>query len=269
MNTITDGRSRGPLLLRTFAIVAALLVCLPAQAAQAWQRLEAARAVVGDATPRQDGLRLELPLVSEDGAAVPLTVAVDLPMTPERYVESVHLLATGNPYPEVAVFRFSPLAGKAEVSTRIRLNESQTVIAIARTNRGEVFASSRDVRITISGCLVRTGEGAENALTQPRIGVPPAIRAGTVGEVRTLINHPMETGLREGPDGNPLPRRIVSDVRAELDGESVLHATLHQSVSANPYLRFHVAPSRSGQLQVTWTEDSGKSVSHTAKLEVR
>src|SRR5690606_37613306 len=112
----------------------------PAEAVSgAWQRLEQARAVIGDAAPVSGAIALELPLVSENGASVPLTLRIDRAMDSEERVETIHLFAPRNPDPQIAVFHLTELAGQAEIATRIRLNESQTVIAVARTASGEVL----------------------------------------------------------------------------------------------------------------------------------
>jgi sulfur-oxidizing protein SoxY len=236
--------------------------------AQAWEKLEAARKVVGNAKPSTDGIALDLPLVSEDGSSVQLTVNVDRPMTDADYVQSIHLFASRNPSPEIASFELTPRAGRANVMTRVRLNESQTVIAVARTNKGQVFATSRDVRVTVSGCLIRadTYESAGEML--PRVRVPAKTTAGAPAEVLTLISHPMETGLREGADGKVLPQRIVRSFAATLDGEAFFKATLYRSLAANPYLRFHVAPKASGKLAFKWTEDTGRVAEATANIAV-
>jgi sulfur-oxidizing protein SoxY len=243
------------------AIAAVLLAPEAVQARQAWERLDVAREAVGDGEPRRAGIDLELPLVSEDGAAVPLTVRVASPMQPGDFVETLQLFATGNPNPEIAAFRFSAGAGKAEVSTRVRLNESQTVIAVARSNRGDVMVAEREVRITVSGCLMRSNADG-TAMGEPRVSV----RGGAPAEVRTLINHPMETGLRKDAQGEAIPRYIIQGFRAEVGGEAVFEATLYPAVSANPYLRFFVAPKGAGELRLVWTDDTGATAVASAKL---
>jgi sulfur-oxidizing protein SoxY len=245
------------------------LVALTTSAwAQAWERLEAARKIVGDAKPQTDGLVLELPLVSEDGSTVPLTVRAESPMTDDSYIQSIHLFATRNPSPEIAEFELTPRAGLAHITTRIRLNETQTVIAVARTNKNVVLTASREVRITTSGCFSRADTYATSQEMQARVRLPEKAQAGKPAEVLTLINHPMETGLREGPDGKVLPQRIIETFETTIDGEPVLKATLHRSLSANPYLRFYVAPKASGEIAFKWTEDTGRVAEQSTTLAV-
>jgi sulfur-oxidizing protein SoxY len=236
--------------------------------ASGWERVEAVRKAIGDAKPVTSGLALELPLVSEDGSSVQLSVRADSPMTDDSYVRSIQLFAARNPSPEVAEFEFSPRAGLAQVTTRVRLNESQTVFAVARTNKNVVYLAARDIRITTSGCLVRADTYETSNEMQARVRTPPKWEAGKPNEVLTLINHPMETGLREGADGKIVPQRIIRAFEATLDGEPVFKATLHRSLAANPYLRFHVAPKANGKLAFKWTEDTGRVAEQGATIAV-
>ena len=259
---------------RRLLIGAGLLVLSPlgfssaALADGPWQRLAAASELLGDAVPTTDGLVLDLPHVSEDGSAVPLTISFDGSLADDDYLTEIHLFATGNPSPEIASFSLGPAAGLPEISTRVRLNETQQVIAIARTQQGETFATAREVRITVSGCLMRGDDQGPEPLTNPRVSLPERFTAGVPGEVRTLISHPMETGLREGSDGETLPRHIIERFTVTLDGEIAFAADLHQSVSANPYLRFHLAPQEDAELVIEWQDDSGESARHEASLSV-
>ncbi|PMR73264.1 thiosulfate oxidation carrier complex protein SoxZ [Billgrantia endophytica] len=241
---------------------------LPALADGPWQRLEATQAVLGGATPSTRGLVLDLPHVSEDGSAVALTVGFDGELEENDYIERIDLFAVDNPSPEIATFHFTPMNGKPEVSTRVRLNETQDVIAIATSHQGERFATAREVRITVSGCLMRNGNDQPEPLSSPRVSVPSSFSVGEPEEIRTLINHPMETGLREGPDGETLPRHIIERFTVSVNGETAFEAELHQSVSANPYLRFHLAPENSGEALFEWFDDSGESARHEVELSV-
>ena len=95
---------------------------------------------------------LTTPEIAENGNTVPVTVDVKSPMTDSDYVESVLLLAAGNPRPDVATFHFTPLSGEATATTRIRLAKTQDVIAIAKMSNGDVFMDKKTVKVTIGGC---------------------------------------------------------------------------------------------------------------------
>ena len=83
---------------------------------------------------------------------MPLSVTVDAPMTADNYVSEILIVADGNPNPGVATFHLSPLTGKAEASTRIRLATTQNIIAVAKTSKGEFFTNQKLVKVTIGGC---------------------------------------------------------------------------------------------------------------------
>ncbi len=253
------------------SVAAASLVVprsLLAQASPGWERLESARALIGKAQVRREGIALEMPLVSEDGSSVGVSVRVDSRMTAQDHVTEIHLFAPRNPTPEILALRLSPLSGRADIATRIRLNESQSVIAIARKANGEVLATERMIRITTSGCLMRPETYAAADEMRARIRVPQRVRPGETGEILTLINHPMETGLRQDSHGNPIPTRIIERFEASLPEGSVLVARFHRSLAANPYLRFHVAPVASGTMTFEWTEDTGRKTRQTEEIRL-
>ena len=116
----------------------------------AWQ--QALKALIGDAKPVEGKVTLELPEIAENGNTVPLTVSVESPMTASDYVKAIHVMATENPQPGVATFRFTPLSGKASVATRIRLAKTQEVIGLAELGDGKVLIGRRTVKVTIGGC---------------------------------------------------------------------------------------------------------------------
>lgn len=104
------------------------------------------------AEPRSGRVRIAAPDVAENGSSVPVTVSVDSPMTEADHVRAIHLLADRNPNPAVASVTLSPLSGRAEVYLRLRLSESQTIIAVAEMSDGSAWAATRPVIVTIGGC---------------------------------------------------------------------------------------------------------------------
>src|SRR5205823_7477820 len=96
----------------------------------------AIRDVIGEASVRKGKVKLELPALVESGNAVPISVAVDSPMTASDYVKAVHIFNERNPQPNVVSVRLGPRVGRASFATRIRLADSQTIIAIAELSDG-------------------------------------------------------------------------------------------------------------------------------------
>lgn len=106
----------------------------------------------GGKTPTPGRVKLDLPEIAENGNTVPMTVAVESPMTPQSHVTDVLVVADGNPRSGVVTFHFSPASGVAEANTRIRLAATQNVIAVAKMNDGSFFTASKLVKVTIGGC---------------------------------------------------------------------------------------------------------------------
>jgi len=106
----------------------------------------------GGKTATEGRVRLDLPEIAENGNTVPMTVSVESPMTEQSYVSDVLVVAEGNPRGGMVTFHFSPASGVAEANTRIRLAETQNVVAIAKMNDGSFFIASKQVKVTIGGC---------------------------------------------------------------------------------------------------------------------
>jgi sulfur-oxidizing protein SoxY len=106
----------------------------------------------GGQRPEQGKISLDLPDIAENGNSVPLTVRADSPMTAGDHVTDLLVVADRNPRPILAIFQFTPLAGRAEATTRIRLAATQNVFAVAKTNTGALFAGQKLVKVTIGGC---------------------------------------------------------------------------------------------------------------------
>ena len=113
---------------------------------------EAIRALVGEATIERGKVKLELPPIVENGNTVPLTVTVDSPISGADHITAIHIFNEKNPQPYVAAFHLGPRSGKAVVSTRIRLADSQQVVAIARLSDGSFWSDGADVIVTLAAC---------------------------------------------------------------------------------------------------------------------
>lgn len=116
----------------------------------------AIRHVVGEADLRDGKVKIDAPPLVENGNSVSITVAVDSPMTPTDHVASIYIFNEKNPQSNVANFHFGPRAGRASVSTRIRLADSQKIVAIAKLSDGSFWSASADLIVTIAACIEGT-----------------------------------------------------------------------------------------------------------------
>jgi sulfur-oxidizing protein SoxZ len=104
---------------------------------------------------------------------------------------------------------------------------------------------------------------------QPRVQVPSEVAKGEVFEVRTLISHPMETGLRHDDSMHVIPRHLINKFTCRYNDAVVFSVDMHESVAANPYLSFYLRATESGRLQFIWEEDGGAVYSLASLITVR
>ena len=132
--------------------LASVVVVRPARATPT-EMQEAIRRVVGAAPVTPGRVRLELPPLVENGNVVPLTVSVESPMTGAEHVRAIHVFTEKNPQPDVLSVRLGPRAGRASVSTRVRLADSQTVVAIGELSDGSFWSGTASVVVTLAACV--------------------------------------------------------------------------------------------------------------------
>jgi sulfur-oxidizing protein SoxY len=113
----------------------------------------ALQAILKGAAMRKGRVRLELPRVAEDGHSVPLIVRVDSPMSDADHVRRIDLVSEKNPVPLMATFFLGPHMGRAEIESRVRLNGTQRVTAIAQSSDGSFWFDAADVVVEESACL--------------------------------------------------------------------------------------------------------------------
>jgi sulfur-oxidizing protein SoxZ len=100
------------------------------------------------------------------------------------------------------------------------------------------------------------------------INVPAKAKRGEVIEIKTLIQHEMETGFRVGTNGQVIPRDIITDFICKYNGEEIFRADLHPAISANPFFTFFTVATESGTISFEWSGDNGFAVSETATITV-
>jgi sulfur-oxidizing protein SoxY len=154
MQDLTSSTRRGFLGLAGSAALCGAVPIVTVRPAQATPAMlaSAIRNVVGEAEVHTGKVKLDIPPLVENGNMVPMTVSVTSPMTESDYVKSIHVFNEKNPQPNIGNFYLGPQAGRAQVSTRIRLADSQKVTAIAQLSDGSFWSTSVDVVVTLAAC---------------------------------------------------------------------------------------------------------------------
>jgi sulfur-oxidizing protein SoxY len=149
--SLHDGFNRRHFLLASVSTLAFLAT--PALATVAEVEAALKKALGDGVTAKTDPrIKINVPEVAENGATVPVTVSVDSPMTDKDHVKQIILYAEENPFPDVASYKLSPLLGKAEISTKIRMGKSQGVRAVAQLSDGSVIMARAEIKVTVGGC---------------------------------------------------------------------------------------------------------------------
>lgn len=150
----TSTRRRFLRLAGSTAAIGALPLAIRVRPVEATPETMAAaiRNVVGGAVIQNGKVRLEIPPLVENGNSVPMTVSVASPMTANDYVKSIYVFNEKNPQPNLGNFYLGPRAGRAQVSTRVRLADSQKISAIAKLSDGSFWSATADVVVTMAAC---------------------------------------------------------------------------------------------------------------------
>lgn len=103
---------------------------------------------------------------------------------------------------------------------------------------------------------------------KPRVKIPDTATPGETITIKTLISHPMESGLRRDADGNVVPRSIINRFMCEFNGETVIDVALEPAVSSNPYFEFEAKVPESGSFRFTWLDDDGSIYETVREISV-
>lgn len=146
-----DPSRRSVMIAAGAAAAAVLLGPRLASATSAQVEAEIAKLYAGKALS-EGKIKLDLPTIAENGLVVPLNFEVESAMTDKDHVKAVHVFADGNPNPGVASFYFTPMMPKAAAQFRLRLAQTQNIVAVAEMSDGTLHTAKREVKVTIGGC---------------------------------------------------------------------------------------------------------------------
>jgi len=198
-----------------------------------------------------DALTLDAPVRAEDAAVVPIAMRARLPHTESNYVAKLYLIIDNNPSPISAIFSFTPQSGRADIETRVRVDEYTFVRAIAETSDGRLLMRTRFVKAS-GGCSAPPGKDPQAALAslgKIRLRVDGDVVLGKPTLAQLMISHPNDSGMVMDQFTRQFtPRRFVRSVNVAYAGQAVLSADLDFSISENPNLRFYFLPRGPGQL---------------------
>ncbi len=103
---------------------------------------------------------------------------------------------------------------------------------------------------------------------KPRIRAPQSPKKGEIVEIKTLVQHEMESGQRKDAQGKIIPRKIINTVTAKYNGKDVFQGKLEPAMSAPLYIAFSMRVDDSGTLEMSWVDDDGSVYKAEQKITV-
>ena len=218
-----------------------------------WQKLKRSlfenRPVASDA---RGIVELVTPIRAEDAAVVPVAIRTRLTQRPERYVRRIYLIVDKNPSPLAAMFELTPESGRADLETRIRIEEYTHVRAVAELSDGTLFADTRFVKAS-GGCSAPAGKdpaAAAARVGRMRLAVDGNVSYNQPALAQLMISHPNDSGLvMDQLTRHYTPAYFVRSIRVTYAGRRILTAEVDFSISENPNFRFYFVPVGDGELK--------------------
>ena len=190
-------------------------------------------------------LTLQAPARAIDAAVVPIAIRTQWPHDATRYISKLYLIIDANPSPISAIFQFTPESGRADVETRVRVDEYSHVRAIAETSDGQLFMTTRFVKAS-GGCSAPAGgdaAAAKAAMGKMRFRVDGNLQGTEPVLVQLMIEHPNHSGLAMDQTTRQFtPAHYVRKIDVSYRGKPVLSADVDFSMSENPNFRFYLLP---------------------------
>lgn len=205
-------------------------------------------------------IEFDAPERAEDAATVPIAIRTKSAQNGESYIKRVFLVIDKNPSPVGVIFTFTPESGRADLETRVRIEEYTHVRAIAEMNDGRLFMATRYVKAS-GGCSAPAGKDQEAALARlgkMRLRVDDAVAMGKPNLAQLMISHPNNSGLAmDQLTRLYVPPHFVRKIDVTYGGRPIMSAEVDFTISENPNFRFYFVPRGEGELkaQIVDTND--------------
>ena len=115
---------------------------------------EAVRDIFGGRPINPGKVTVTLPPIAENGNSVSIRISVDSPMTEADHVKQIVVLSPRNPIATIARFHLGSHAGRAEISTRVRMAGTQTLRVVAEMNDGTLWSGTGSTYVTLAACII-------------------------------------------------------------------------------------------------------------------
>jgi sulfur-oxidizing protein SoxY len=212
---------------------------------------------------------LEAPGRAEDAAVVPLSIKTRVTQAPDRYIRKVYLVIDRNPSPVGAIFTFTPDSGRADIDTRVRIEEYTTVRAIAEMNDGTLHMASKYVKAA-GGCSAPAGKDLEAAMA--RIGkmkfkLDENLKPDEPSVAQLMVSHPNVSGLAmDQVTRLYAPPQFVRKIEVTYAGKQLMSAEVDFTISEDPNFRFYFLPRSGGELKAEVVDSKDLTFSSSVQV---
>jgi len=224
------------------------------------QSLFGTRAITSDTEGKV--IQLRAPSRAQDASIVPIGISTKMVQTSERFIQKVYLLIDGNPSPIAAIFTFTPESGRADIETRVRVEEYTWMRAIAELDDGSLFMSARYVKAA-GGCSAPYGTAPdfERFVPKLKLKLDASVVTGEPVLAQLMIQHPNSSGLaRDQLTQLSIPAYYVRTIAITYAGMPVMSADIDFSISENPNFRFYFVPREGGELKAVVVDTKEREI---------
>ena len=202
---------------------------------------------------------IDAPNRAEDSAVVPILIHAVQAQQPERWIRKIYLVIDKNPSPLGAVFTLTPDSGRADIETRIRIEDYSWVRAIAETQDGKLYMAMKYVKAS-GGCSAPAGKDLEAAMARlgrMKFRTEDGVQMNQPNLAELMISHPNVSGLAmDQVTRLYAPPRFVRTVQVSYAGKPVMSADVDFTISENPNFRFYFVPRGNGDLKAEVVDSS-------------
>ena len=213
---------------------------------------------------------LRAPPRAQDAAIVPVSISTRLAQTPERYVRKLYLLIDANPSPLGAVFTFTPESGRADIDTRVRVEDYTWMRAVAELSDGSLYMDQRYVKAA-GGCSAPYGAAPDFDAFQPRARIKADASVAPHEPVlaQLMIQHPNSSGLAQDQMTQLfIPAYFVRTVEVTYADQPIMTAEVDFTISENPNFRFYFVPKEAGELKATVVDTKDRTFVTSVHVEL-
>jgi sulfur-oxidizing protein SoxY len=217
-----------------------------------------------------DFIKVDAPRRAESGAQVPVTYSVDNAAAKGVKITKLYAFVDANPIPLTATYHLTDMLGNFQLSTRIRFETDAFVRLVGEDAAGKLYVASREIRAA-GGCG-GTVDGDEAAIRASagkiKFKVEEPVKIGDATAAIFNIKHPMRTGLqRELVSQGFVPAFYIKKAEFNYNGKPVMTIDVGVGTAEDPYFKFNFVPDAPGKLEVTATDNEGKTFTQAVEVK--